>query len=53
MLRSALNFIKKFVFLKKKNHDELDFPATNETNKEILNKNLILKNFLQRLLSNF
>ncbi len=45
MLRSALNFIKKFVFSKKKNHDELDSPATNETNKEILNKNLILKSF--------
>ncbi len=45
MLRSVLNFIKKFVFSKKKNHDELDSPATNETNKEILNKNLILKNF--------
>ena len=45
MLKSVLNFIKKFVFSKKKNHDELDSPVTNETNKEILNKNLILKNF--------
>lgn len=45
MLKSVLNFIKKFVFSKKKNHDELDSPTINETNKEILNKNLILKNF--------
>ncbi len=45
MLKSVFNYIKKFVISKKKVYDELDSSATNETNKVILNKNLILKNF--------
>ncbi len=45
MLELLLKYIKKFLSSKKKNIDELDSPSTNETNKEILNKNLILRNF--------
>ena len=45
MLKSVFNYIKKSVISKKKVNDELDSSSTNETNKVILNKNLILKNF--------
>jgi len=45
MLKTVLNYIKKFLISKKKENDELDSSDTNETNKVILNKNLILKNF--------
>ena len=47
MLKIVFNYIKKFVISKKKVNDELDSSTTNETNKVILNKNLILKNFYE------
>ena len=47
MLKSVFNYIKKSVISKKKVNDELDSSSTNETNKVILNKNLILKNFYE------
>ena len=47
MLKTVFNYIKKFVISKKKVNDELDSSTTNETNKVILNKNLILKNFYE------
>ena len=47
MLKTVFNYIKKIVISKKKVNDELDSSTTNETNKVILNKNLILKNFYE------
>ena len=45
MLKKVFNYIKKLIISKKKIYNDIDSSYTNQTNKEILNKNLILKNF--------
>lgn len=45
MLKSVFKYIKKFIISKKKTYEEIDSSFTNETNRAILNKNLILRNF--------